>query len=143
MPSRDLSWWLSRIVFGIWGVTLLWIGEKFLTPPAEELEPGVVVRVGEVQSLRPGFAQTVYVGETPVMLVRLADGEIRALQAVCTFRTCPLVWDPFDRVLVCPCHGERYDLNGNVLQGRASRGLTTYRVRVLDGVLWLYWRELP
>jgi cytochrome b6-f complex iron-sulfur subunit len=36
--------------------------------------------------------------------------------------------DPSGSTLECPCHGSRFDSNGNVLQGPANTGLVHYAV---------------
>lgn len=53
-------------------------------------------------------------------------GEIYALNLVCTHLGCTVTVTPAE--IVCPCHGSRFDLKGNVLKGPADRPLSRYRV---------------
>ena len=52
-----------------------------------------------------------------------AGGELHALNPVCTHAKCIVHWNDSEKSWDCPCHGARYDINGQVLTGPASRGL--------------------
>jgi len=52
-----------------------------------------------------------------------AAGEIHALNPVCTHARCIVNWNNSEKSWDCPCHGARYDINGNVLNGPAVKGL--------------------
>lgn len=45
----------------------------------------------------------------PAILVRLADGNVVAFDAVCTHAGCTVGYDPGSSLLVCPCHGAAFD----------------------------------
>jgi len=58
---------------------------------------------------------------------RGADGNVQAWDARCTHLGCKL--DRIvDGVVVCPCHGSRFDAAGRVLAGPATRPLQALRV---------------
>ena len=59
------------------------------------------------------------------------DGELVAQSLVCTHLGCTVAESVtgFD----CPCHGSRFDENGNVLAGPAQKPLKTLRVEILEG----------
>ena len=48
------------------------------------------------------------------------DGQIRALQAVCTHMGCTLQFRPDWNDLRCPCHGASFDLTGTLANGRGT-----------------------
>jgi len=52
-----------------------------------------------------------------------APGGIYALSAVCTHLGCITRFRSDERVIACPCHGSRFDLQGNVVHGPAPRPL--------------------
>jgi hypothetical protein len=52
-----------------------------------------------------------------------ASGQIHALNPVCTHAKCIVNWNNSEKSWDCPCHGARYDIEGNVLTGPANRGL--------------------
>jgi cytochrome b6-f complex iron-sulfur subunit len=58
------------------------------------------------------------------------DGQIFAKSLVCSHLGCTVAQSAtgFD----CPCHGSRYDENGNVLAGPAQKPLTNFRVEILE-----------
>ena len=53
-----------------------------------------------------------------------------ALNARCTHEGCTIDWQPDQGAFVCPCHGGRFDRNGNVLQGPPRDPLENLTCRV-------------
>lgn len=51
------------------------------------------------------------------------DGSFILIRPVCTHLGCMLTWNDADKTWDCPCHGSRFDKEGNVLQGPAMRNL--------------------
>jgi cytochrome b6-f complex iron-sulfur subunit len=52
-----------------------------------------------------------------------APGGVYALSAVCTHLGCITRFLSDEKCIACPCHGSRFDLEGNVLHGPAPRPL--------------------
>ncbi len=50
-------------------------------------------------------------------------GGVYALSAVCTHLGCITRFLSDENVIACPCHGSRFDLEGNVVHGPAPRPL--------------------
>jgi len=65
----------------------------------------------------------------PAVLLHAASG-FSALSLVCTHLGCTVEQMP--EGFTCPCHGSRYEANGNVLKGPAKLPLQKLRVEVGD-----------
>lgn len=59
---------------------------------------------------------------------REPGGAVQAVSPVCTHMGCYLQWNSAERSWDCPCHGSRFDLTGEILQGPAVRQLESKRV---------------
>jgi glycine/D-amino acid oxidase-like deaminating enzyme/nitrite reductase/ring-hydroxylating ferredoxin subunit len=70
---------------------------------------------GDARVLRDGF------GKAGVF--RADDGTLHAVSLRCTHLGCLLRFNRAERSWDCPCHGSRFDVNGAVLEGPASRPL--------------------
>lgn len=51
------------------------------------------------------------------------DGRLHALSAICTHQGCQVAFNASERSWDCPCHGSRFDLDGRVLDGPATKPL--------------------
>ncbi|QIS21874.1 ubiquinol-cytochrome c reductase iron-sulfur subunit [Nocardia terpenica] len=71
----------------------------------------------------------VIVGDTVV--TQPAAGTFLGFSAVCTHLGCT-VGSVAGGLIICPCHGSRFHLDGTVARGPAARPLDTRRIRV-DG----------
>lgn len=68
-----------------------------------------------------------------VYLSRDGDGGVRALDSACTHLGCRTRYDAEVRQFLCPCHGGRYDVDGQVVAGPPPRPLRRLSARVEDG----------
>lgn len=62
-------------------------------------------------------------------VIRRPDG-FRALSSVCTHLGCITRYQAGERIIACPCHGSRFDLDGEVLAGPAPRPLPWFEMRL-------------
>jgi cytochrome b6-f complex iron-sulfur subunit len=71
------------------------------------------------------------------LLVDHPDGNtFNALSSVCTHQGCIVsTFNSASGQFVCPCHGSRYDINGQVKQGPAPAPLTKYQTQFSNNVL--------
>jgi len=60
-------------------------------------------------------------------------GSIIAFTPKCPHLGCNVHWSSKEHAFLCPCHGSRFALNGQVIAGPAPRGLDTLPVRVRNG----------
>lgn len=70
-----------------------------------------------------------------VLVRRHDDGRVQAWSARCTHLGCRLD-RVIDGVVVCPCHGSRFDDQGRVVNGPASRSLQPLEVRAVAAGGW-------
>jgi Rieske Fe-S protein len=68
----------------------------------------------------------------PLALARQDENTLTAVSAVCTHAGCTVALDGATSSWLCPCHGSRFDLQGNVIGGPAARPLAQYKV-TFDG----------
>lgn len=75
-------------------------------------------------------------------VVRQGDGSIVAFSPWCTHLGCAYHWESKRNeaaggCFICPCHGSRFDANGAVLAGPASRPLDRYPTKTQGSRLWI------
>jgi glycine/D-amino acid oxidase-like deaminating enzyme/nitrite reductase/ring-hydroxylating ferredoxin subunit len=69
--------------------------------------------------LAPGDAAIMKIDGKNVAAFKDKDGHVHAVSAVCTHMGCIVGWNETDRTWDCPCHGSRFDLDGQVIHGPA------------------------
>jgi Rieske Fe-S protein len=103
---------------------------RFLVPPASG-EPGTAsVVAAKSAALRPNSGMIFPFGSKPAIVVRTAEGEVRAFSAVCTHLECTVQFKTDTSQLWCACHNGLYDTSGNVVSGPPPRGLEKFVVNV-------------
>jgi nitrite reductase/ring-hydroxylating ferredoxin subunit len=81
---------------------------------------------GDVESadqLPPGQGAIVRDGAHKLAAYRTPTGELRFLSATCTHAGCIVRWNGFENCWDCPCHGSQFSIDGEPLQGPATRPL--------------------
>ena len=72
-------------------------------------------------------------------VIQHTDESIIAISLVCTHLGCTAEENEDGEGFTCPCHGSRYNKNGKVLEGPATKNLHLYRIEdQADGRLRLY-----
>jgi len=85
-------------------------------------------RVAALQSpdaaeLAPGEGGIVSLDGDTVAAFRDDEGTLHALSPTCTHLGCRVSFNTAERSWDCPCHGSRFDVDGHVLQGPATKDL--------------------
>ncbi|MFJ6793943.1 FAD-dependent oxidoreductase [Streptomyces sp. NPDC091268] len=78
---------------------------------------------GPVATLPPGEGTVVRAHGKPCAVHRDDQGELHAVSAVCTHLGCLVAFNNAERTWECPCHGSRFGIDGEVLQGPALHPL--------------------
>jgi thiosulfate dehydrogenase [quinone] large subunit len=71
----------------------------------------------------------------PAWVLQLSSGEFSAYSAICPHQQCTVGFVSASAGFACPCHGSRFGADGELLQGPATRGLTSIAVTVTDGTV--------
>jgi glycine/D-amino acid oxidase-like deaminating enzyme/nitrite reductase/ring-hydroxylating ferredoxin subunit len=97
--------------------------EKFFQETADTaanfLRGYVEVPKGGVDRLKNGEGGIVEFEGEKIGAFRGKDGSLHGVKPVCTHMRCPLRWNPEENTWDCPCHGSRFDADGNVLENPA------------------------
>lgn len=73
--------------------------------------------------LAAGEAAIVRVGGHKAAAYRDEQGNLSVCSAICPHLFCTVAWNPAERTWDCPCHGSRFQPNGEVLSGPAEEPL--------------------
>ena len=103
---------------------------QFLIPPAGGEPATASADAGKAGALKLNSAAIFKFGSRPGIVVRTAEGDIRAFSAVCTHLDCTVQFKADTSQLWCACHNGTYDLGGNVVSGPPPRGLETFVVNL-------------
>jgi Rieske Fe-S protein len=103
---------------------------RYLIPPPVADLGGDEVVASKVGDLRPNGSKVFRFGTRPALLLMTAEGEYRALSAVCTHLSCTVQYRNDLHQIWCACHNGLYDLNGRNISGPPPRPLESYTVHV-------------
>ncbi len=126
---------VSRLEMGQDGVRSVVIAERLAAAPTEDALASAAVLEGSWTSARDDRGGPAWVTRQ--------DGQLRALSATCTHLFCPVKPDPARGGFLCPCHGGRYDAQGQVAAGPPERPLASLIVVEQDGRVTLRAPERP
>jgi Rieske Fe-S protein len=68
--------------------------------------------------------------ERDILVIHPEKDKFVALDIKCTHRNCDLGFSSEEKLLVCPCHGSKFDLSGAVLNGPATKPLNYYHAEL-------------
>ena len=99
------------------------------TAPSPPSGPRVVVLPAAAHTPAVGEVELVETVDLHFVLRRGEDGRLGALSVECPHSGCNVRVAARGRELVCPCHGSRFDANGDPIEGPASSPLITLPLR--------------
>jgi glycine/D-amino acid oxidase-like deaminating enzyme/nitrite reductase/ring-hydroxylating ferredoxin subunit len=80
--------------------------------------------VDDVEQLQAGQGAVVRSGLKKLAVYRDEQSKLHICTAICTHLGCVVRWNAAERSWDCPCHASRFDVDGTVLHGPASRPLS-------------------
>ena len=120
-----------KIGGGLLGVAAVWTAYESLRPFAGQAE-GAAVKLGSPANYPNGTAT--YVPEGRLFIVN-ASGHLFALSQKCPHLGCRIPFCDSSGRFECPCHGSKYDLAGEWIEGPAPRGMDRYDLKLANGTL--------
>lgn len=81
------------------------------------------IPVGSVNDVRPGEGAVLRIGGRALAVYKDEDGHTVTFKAHCTHLGCPLEYNAMEHSFDCPCHGSRFSMTGDVLEGPAIKPL--------------------
>jgi Rieske Fe-S protein len=134
MLRRDFLKLGTDLLLGLGGLLSLWGLLRYLgyqPDPAPQTE----FDLGAASAYPPGSRTPL--PEVPAVLYN-DNGTFYAYSLACTHLGCTVEVEG-ESGFVCPCHGSRYDHEGQVLTGPAKEPLHRLRVEVNEeGIVWVY-----
>ncbi|SHN88494.1 FAD-dependent oxidoreductase [Desulfitobacterium chlororespirans] len=90
---------------------------------AFDLTAGKLMKGKEVYSLSPGQAVIANMDGRRVGLYMDPEANLHRVDTTCPHLGCEVQWNDAERSWDCPCHGSRYDVDGNPLEGPTLKPL--------------------
>jgi Rieske Fe-S protein len=100
----------------------------YLKPPKQSEVEVTSVKAGKASELEKDSGKIVKFGTKPVILIKTAEGNLKAFSAVCTHLDCTVQYKKELGLIWCACHNGKYDLTGRNVSGPPPRPLDEYRV---------------
>jgi cytochrome b6-f complex iron-sulfur subunit len=129
---RFINWFLGTSL-GALVASIVFPIARYISPPhiaepsTAQVEGGVT---DDPELLQKGF-KIVRFGADPVILIRVAEGDIRAFSATCTHLDCIVGYQKPENRMWCNCHGGAYDITGRNVAGPPPKPLTAFKVNLV------------
>ena len=121
---------LLAVGFVSTAIAIVYPVSRFLIPPASGEPATASAGAGKAAALKPNTGRLFKFGSRPGIVVRTADGDVRAFSAVCTHLDCTVQYKADTSQLWCACHNGLYDLGGNNVSGPPPRPLQAFTVNL-------------
>lgn len=127
MERRKFLFWFSL------GWVATWLPGIFQPHAQKALAEEDFVAVGTLTQLKENGQILDEESPTgPVLVIPSPDepDTIIAVNPTCSHAGCIVEWDSSEGAFLCPCHGSKFQANGDVIEGRATLPLDIYSVKV-------------
>ncbi len=85
----------------------------------------------KLEDVKPGQGKVVEIEDEKLGASMDDQGRITAIKRICTHLGCIVNWNDMEKSWDCPCHGSRFDQNGEVIEGPALKALVSRRIEKL------------
>ena len=126
-----------RLIAYAWiGAAAIVIGElifgtfAFLWPRRKGTKVETVFIVGKVTDFKVG--EVIPFRKERTFILR-TEGGFLAMSAICPHLRCIVNWNEVLKKFECPCHGVKFNRNGEVLEGPPPRPLDLYKLQIVAG----------
>ena len=79
--------------------------------------------ISDERELAPGQGGIMQNGISKMAVYKDEHNQVHRCAAACTHLGCVVQWNGSEKTWDCPCHGSRFDTDGSVLNGPATRAL--------------------
>ncbi len=131
VPRRDVLGVAVGGSLAAFAVAVAYPVARFVDPPSQT--SGAATDVGRLADFPVHSAKIVTVHDRPVLVVRSADGALRAFSALCTHLHCVVSYSAERNQIECPCHRGVFSMDGENIEGPPPRPLDELAVTVRDG----------
>jgi len=125
-----------RLIGYAWiGAAVIVVGEliggtfAFLWPRKKQEKGEKIFIAGKVNDLKVG--EVIYFRKEKALVQRL-EGGFLAFSTVCPHLRCVVNWNEMQKRFECPCHGAKFNRNGEVLEGPPPRPLDLYKLQIVE-----------
>jgi Rieske Fe-S protein len=129
---------------GLLGFGLLgWLGGVlypvylYLKPPKAPEVDVKNISLGKADEIPVNSSKMFKVGNKAGILIKTADGELKAFNATCTHLDCNVQFKSEDKIFWCACHNGKYDLNGVNISGPPPKPLTQFNLVIQKGEIFV------
>lgn len=77
----------------------------------------------DFSEVKKGQAEVLDINKEKAAVYKDEKGNVHALSAVCTHMGCIVAFNNGEKTWDCPCHGSRFDVDGNVIHEPAAKNL--------------------
>ena len=123
-----INWFLGTSAGAFLLSVLYPVGRYLIPPEVGESTAGTVTLAIKPDDVKANTGQIFKFGARPGILVRTAQGELKAFSGVCTHLNCTVQYRSDIGHIWCACHNGHYDLNGKNIEGPPPRPLDSYVV---------------
>lgn len=139
---RDFLRKFVKYGFGLLAVVFGATGIGFLSPvkiPERRLEYFPLLKEDDLPKEGVRSIELVYGKDQKPLAMRVfvvnAGNEIFALSSSCSHLGCLVAWSRQKQQFLCPCHGGKYSIRGEVLSGPPPLSLLRMPLRIGEGIV--------